>query len=116
MRNFQEVFSTLYRILFAVLSPVRLAKGADKKWIALRKGSRREMIEATAEFNRGRVVYPEMGYSKLYVRLLCKGFLTAYRLSRAKDAAVRLESWTPTESLIEIVYDRRGSGPGAPAG
>lgn len=97
--------SALYRILFAVLSPVRLARGADKKWGALRQGSRREMIEATETYNRGRIVYPPHAFSRLYVEMLCRGFVAAYRLSRAKNPAVRLLSWSPTESTLEIVYD-----------
>ena len=72
--GFKGYFSaSLYRILFAVLSPMRLAKGADKKWGALRRGSRREMIEATDDFNRGRVHYPRNAFPLVYVKLLCKG-------------------------------------------
>jgi hypothetical protein len=97
--------ASFYRILFAVISPQRLARGADKKWGALRRGSRREMTEATEQFNRGRLVFPRNAFPLFYLKILRKGFLVAYRLSRAANAEVRLVDWSTTEASFEIIYD-----------
>lgn len=98
--------SSLYRMLMAVASPASLARGAGKRWAALRKGSERRMIEMHPNGNLARVDYPEHLVTRLYVASTVRGIEVAYRMSRAKDPRTTIEEFTPTYYVTRTLYDR----------
>ena len=95
----------LYRVLFSVISPARMAKSAAKRWKALRLGTRREMVEFNDNGNLGRITYPENLYHPLYVEITLRGFMVIYRMSKAPAPVGRIVSHSPTAVLLEVRYD-----------
>ena len=105
--------SRLYRIIMALSSPERLAKGADKRWGALRRGSVRELIHSDERHNIGVVRYPESLFPRFHAVNFMSALLVAYRLSRARKPRVDLLEWTPTQMTLRVIYDEDKPPPGA---
>ncbi|MEM7157264.1 MAG: hypothetical protein AAF799_30715 [Myxococcota bacterium] len=109
-RNLRATLSgPLYRVIFAVLSPGRLSRGASKRWRALRRGTEREHLERNQNGNLGRITYPENLYERLYLDVLLRGLRTVYGLSGAKNPVVNVLEYTPTYAVTEVIYDRSKS-------
>lgn len=96
----------MYRVLFAVISPRRMAVKGEDKWTHMHRGTRRESLEFNENGNLGRIHYPSHLFSPRYVDVCAEAIATVYRLSRAPDPAVRVLEYTPTSSLLEVVYDQ----------
>jgi len=102
-----DLFSgPLYRMIFALMSPDRLARGGSKRWQAMHQGTSRELVDLGANGHLGRICYPRNLYCRLFIELNVQAFSAVYSLSRARDPAVRVVNWTPTESVLEVVYDQ----------
>ena len=97
--------SSLYRMLFAMVSPHRLARSAVQVWASLRKGTSRELITMEDNRNVGRIRYPSHLYDGLYVEGIVRGLQVTYGMSRAPQARGRVLRHTETECDIEMVYD-----------
>ncbi len=98
--------SPLYRVLFALLSPHRLAKGSQKRWDALRRGTTRQLLERNENGNVGVIGYPPNLFNRFYIANTLAGLLGIYQLSRAPDPVGRILEWTPTSATLEIIYDQ----------
>jgi hypothetical protein len=96
----------LYRILFALISPGRLARSGAKRWGALRVGTSREHIELNENGNLGRIHYPAELYDPFFLETLLRGMTAVYRLSKAADPKIQVLEWTPESALIEVLYDQ----------
>ncbi len=59
----------------------------------------------TDNHNLGTVGYPVNCYDSFYVEIIALALTVAYGMSRAKAPRVRVLSWSPTSSSIEVVYD-----------
>lgn len=102
----------LYRVVFKLVSPTRLARGAARRWGAFRRGTQREVMELNENGNLGRAMYPEGLYTQLYGECLLAGLLAAYALSRAKNPTGKVTQISNTCTEIEIIYDRdKARGP-----
>ena len=104
--NIKNLFGgSLYKVLFGLISPMRLAKSSKRAWASLRRGSEREILEMSDNHNLGRVIYPQNCYDSFYMEVIALALKVAYGMSRAKAPRVRILSCSPTVSEIEVVYD-----------
>jgi len=104
--GFTKFFSSsLYRILMTVASPHTMAKGAAKRWAALRRGTSRSLVEAHDNGNISRVDYPAYLVPRLHAEATARGILVAYRMSRAKDPRVTVVEHGPTHYVTKVIYD-----------
>lgn len=108
-----EVFGgPLYRIVFALVSPTRLAKSGTKRWSAIVRGTKRELLEINENGNLGVIRYEPHLYDESICRLVLEALMVAYGLSRAPNPQGHLLEWTPTSAKLEVIYDRsRPRGP-----
>lgn len=95
----------LYRVLMAVASPHSLARGAGKRWAALRKGTTRSLVEEHPNGNISRVDYPPWLVPRLHAEGTARGILVAYRLSRARDPRVLIEEHSSVHYVTRVIYD-----------
>ena len=96
----------MYRVLFAVISPNRMAVKGEDKWTHMHRGTRRESLERNQNGNLGQLHYPENLFSPLYIKMCAEAIATVYRLSRAPDPEVRILEYTATCTTLEVLYDR----------
>lgn len=96
----------MYRVLFRVISPQWMANKGEDKWQIMHRGTRRETMELNDNGNLGRLHYPQGLFSPMYVDMCAEAIASVYRLSRAPDPDVRVLEYTPTSSLLEVLYDQ----------
>lgn len=96
--------TTLYRVLFFVVSPERLFNGMDKRWSTFRRGS---TLEATL-VEKGRaemtVRYPVGLYNDLLAGVRAASFRAAATCAGARDAHVDFRSARAGETSFTMTW------------
>lgn len=84
--------STLYRVIFFVVSPERLFNGVEKRWATFRRGSKLETLLVEKGHARLRVHYPPGLYTDLLARVRATSFRAAATCAGAEGVEVHIES------------------------
>ena len=94
----------LYRAIFFVISPERLFRAADKRWSALRKGTRLEIVHLGERNAEIRIVHPAKLYTALIAEVRATSFRVAAELAGAKHATVNIEPSTEGETRFRATW------------
>jgi|LNFM01.1.fsa_nt_gb hypothetical protein len=90
----QQLLSTpLYKILFLVVSPERLIAGVDRRWNALRRGSRLELLSHSAQSAQLRAHFPTGLYTRSLLELRAASMRAALACAGARGAEVELAAF-----------------------
>lgn len=84
----------LYKILFLVVSPERLVSGVDRRWNALRRGTRLELLAHSPRTAHLRAHMPEGLYTRSLLELRASSMRAALECAGARNAKVALEALT----------------------
>ncbi|MDP3277404.1 MAG: hypothetical protein Q8Q09_19610 [Deltaproteobacteria bacterium] len=96
--------TALYRILFVLMSPERLLSGLEKRWSALRRGTRIELRESTAGMACIRMHYAPHLYTQLLVEFRAESLRAALECAGGKHCKSRVALYTPTLSDFVLVW------------
>jgi hypothetical protein len=81
----------LYKVLFLLVSPERLMVGLDKRWAALRRGTRIELVDRTEHAVRLRLSYPDRLYDRAILRVRAASLRAAVTCAGARSATADLD-------------------------
>ena len=96
--------TTLYRVLFFVVSPERLFIGVDKRWGTFRRGSTLETIIVAPGHARLRIRHPAGLYSDLIAKVRATSFRAAAECAGATNMQVVIENRTPVETEFSLLW------------
>jgi Protein of unknown function (DUF2378) len=93
-----------YRILFLVVSPDRVLRGAQRRWEAFHKGSRLEVLRRTKTTAKVRVAYPANVFSDLGLFAFGRAFQAALEAAGAKTPRVFARPQDASSALYEAEW------------
>ncbi|MBL8680694.1 MAG: hypothetical protein JNK05_16060 [Myxococcales bacterium] len=91
----KQLLSTpLYKILFLVVSPERLVSGVDRRWNALRRGTRLELLSHSPHSAHLRAHMPEGLYTRGLLELRASSMRAALDCAGGRRSKVTLDALT----------------------
>ncbi len=100
----QRVFEApMYRLLMAVASPQRLAKGAQRRWGNFHTGVDYD-VEVVEGGTRARLSFPTNLYDRLALRATLQAIEAAYRASGARNAQAELLTLGSRSAEFRVVW------------
>lgn len=101
-RNRKLFESSLYRVLFLVVSPERLLVGMAHRWSAFRTGSELRLLERSAHAARVELCYPEHLHDERTLSNIVVAVRAAIDAAGAKRAETTLEVASATRAVVDL--------------
>jgi hypothetical protein len=104
-RNRKLFESSLYRVLFLVVSPERLLVGMTHRWSAFRSGSELRLLERSAHAARVELRYPERLHDERTLSNIAVAVRAAIDAAGAKRSTTKLELVEPTLAVLGMRWE-----------
>jgi hypothetical protein len=90
--NLELFRKSLYRVLFAFVSPSRLVELVASRWSAFHRGTSLSLVERDAASARVKLEYPARLYDSVMLHAVASGIRAAITVAGARDARCRVDS------------------------